>query len=31
MSVPDEKVEYNNVMEVNQYLDEELGPAVDPL
>lgn len=27
MSVPDEKVEYATVLEVNQYLDEDLGPS----
>ena len=31
LSVPDEKVEYANVMEVHQYLDDELGPRQDTL
>jgi hypothetical protein len=31
MSVPDEKVEYANVTEVNQYLDEEIGASQERL
>jgi hypothetical protein len=31
MSIPDEKIEYANVTEVHQYLDDELGPRHDAL
>jgi len=31
MSVPDEKIEYANVTEVHQYLDDELGPRHETL